>query len=240
MSEEKFLIDIRFSTRVKRTPRVLEIAEAFGIGLEEREFVVFDKLKLEVRQGDIVYITGQSGGGKSVLLRELQRQIAAQGKSVVNLDDIQFDMNAALIDQIGTDTNDAIRLLAMAGINDAYLYVRTPGQLSDGQRYRLRLAKAIEAGAQAWFADEFMAVLDRTSARVIAYSLQKVARRAGATVVVATTHTDLGRDLFPDVRIDKRFREKLEVAVADHAAQKAADATFERDDINELMLKGIQ
>lgn len=240
MSETTYKIDVRFSTRVERSARVLEIAEAFGIGLEDREFVVFDQLDLDVRQGDVVYITGQSGGGKSVLLRELSRQMKGRGKSVINLDDIQFDMDRPLIDQIGTDTNDAIRLLGVAGINDAYLYVRKPGELSDGQRYRLRLAKAIEAGAQVWAADEFMAVLDRTSARVIAYSMQKAARRAGATLIVATTHTDLGRDLFPDLRVDKRFREKLEVVVRDHAAKAAADAVMDRDELNELMLKGIQ
>jgi ABC-type ATPase with predicted acetyltransferase domain len=217
MSVETFLIDKRFTTRVERSPRVLEIAEAFGIGLEDKEFVVFDNLELQVKQGDIVYITGQSGGGKSVLLRELAAQMAAGGKTVVNLDHVTLE-DRPLIDQIGKDTNDAIKLLAIAGINDAYLYVRKPGELSDGQRYRFRLAKAIETGAQVWVADEFLAVLDRTSAKVIAYSIQKTARRAGATVIVATTHTDMVDDLQPNLRIEKRFREKLKVDTFDRSA----------------------
>jgi ABC-type ATPase with predicted acetyltransferase domain len=49
-----------------------------------------------------------------------------------------------------------------------------------------------------WVADEFMAVLDRTAAKIIAYSVQKTARKAGATVIVATTHTDMVPDLNPD------------------------------------------
>ena len=208
MSDAPYLIDVRFTTRVERSARVLEIAEAFGIGLEDKEFVVFDQLELEVRQGDVVYITGQSGGGKSVLLRELARQMSERGKSVANLDRIEFE-DRPLIDQLGKDTNDAIRLLAIAGISDAYLYVRKPHELSDGQRYRFRLAKAIEQGANVWVADEFMAILDRTAAKVIAYSIQKAARKAGATVIVATTHTDLAQDLQPDLYIEKRFREKL-------------------------------
>ena len=34
MTDQTYLIDTRFQTRVARSPRVLEIAEAFGIGLE--------------------------------------------------------------------------------------------------------------------------------------------------------------------------------------------------------------
>lgn len=233
-----YKIDKRFQTRVERSERVLDVAEAFGIGLEDKEFVVFDNLELQVADGDILYITGQSGGGKSVLLRELAVQMAARGRTVVNLDDIAFQ-NAPLISQIGVDTDDAIRLLASAGINDAYLYVRKPSELSDGQRYRFRLAKAIETGAQVWVADEFMAVLDRTSAKVIAYSLQKTARRAGATVIVATTHTDLVQDLAPDLRVEKRYREKLRVDVFEDAARQAAERPMTRDEINELLMKGI-
>jgi ABC-type ATPase with predicted acetyltransferase domain len=203
-----YLIDKRFQTKVQRSPRILEIAEAFGIGLDDKEFVVFDNLSLEVRQGDVVYITGQSGSGKSLLLKELHKQMLERKKKVVNLDEIILE-DKPLIDQIGTDTNDAIRLLSGAGINDAYLFVRKPNELSDGQRYRFRLAKAIEQGTEVIVADEFLAVLDRVAAKVIAFSIQKLARKSGVTVVVATTHTDMVPDLSPDVYVEKRFREKL-------------------------------
>lgn len=207
---QTFVIDKRFTTRVDRSDRVLEIAEAFGIGLEDKEFVVFDNLELKVADGDIIYITGQSGGGKSVLLRELSQKLKDSGKSVMNLDSVVLE-ERALIDQIGTDTLSAIGWLSKAGISDAYLYVRKPSELSDGQRYRFKLAKAMESGAQVWVADEFLAVLDRDSAKVIAYSVQKTARRLGVTLIVATTHTDMVPDLRPDLRIEKRYREKLHI-----------------------------
>lgn len=206
----RFVIDKRFTTRATRSDRILEIAEAFGIGLEDKEFVIFDNLELEVNQGDIVYITGQSGSGKSLLLRELEKQMTERGLKVVNLDKIDLP-EIPLIDQIGKDTNDAIRILSAAGVNDAYLLIRKPNELSDGQRYRFRLAKAIESGADVWVADEFLAVLDRVSAKVIAFSIQKTARREGKTVIVATTHTDMQEDLSPSLYIEKRYREKLEI-----------------------------
>lgn len=220
----KYVIDKRFTTRVHRTDRILEIAEAFGLGLEEREFVIFDHLELEVEQGDVVYITGQSGSGKSLLLKELERQMAAEGKRVVNLDRVELDDTKSLIDQIGEDTNDALRILSIAGLNDAYLYLRRPCELSDGQRYRFRLAKAIEIKAEVVVADEFMAVLDRTAAKVIAYSVQKTARKAGMTVIVATTHTDMVADLQPSLFIEKRYREKLRIEKADEVKKRLEES----------------
>lgn len=234
---DTYVINKRFTCRVDRSDRILEVAESFGIGLEEKEFVVFDNLELEVKQGDVVYITGQSGSGKSLLLKDLDRQMRERGKKVVNLDQIELDNTKPLIDQIGQDTNDAIRLLGSAGINDAYLYVRKPSELSDGQRYRFRLAKAIETGADVWVADEFLAVLDRVAAKVIAYSLQKTARRAGATVIVATTHTDMVPDLGPDLYIEKRYREKLRVDAIQDAARLAGERVVTRDELNEMLLK---
>lgn len=211
MSNSTFTINKKFQTSVPRSQRVVEVAEAFGLGLDDKEFVIFDDLKIEVEQGAIVYITGQSGSGKSLLLRELEVQHRERGISVVNLDAIEFDNTKPLIDQIGTSTNDALRLLSIAGLNDAYLFIRKPNELSDGQRYRFRLAKAIETKAQVWVADEFMAVLDRTAAKVIAFSVQKTARKTGTTLIVATTHTDMVEDLGPDLFIDKRYREKLRI-----------------------------
>ncbi len=209
--EHVYRIDKRFVTKVERTARVLEIAESFGLVLGDKEFIVFDNLDLEMRPGDVVYITGQSGSGKSLLLRELAKQTAERGQTVINLDHVLIDPDKPLIDQIGSNTNEALEYLSIAGLNDAYLFVRKPGELSDGQRYRFRLAKAIETKSQVWVADEFMAILDRTAAKVIAFNMQKIARKVGATLIVATTHMDLVENLHPSLYVEKRYREKLKV-----------------------------
>ena len=207
-----YQIDKRFHTEVERTDRVLEIAEAFGLGLDDKEFVVFDNQPIEIQQGDVVYITGQSGSGKSTVLRELTQQMGFDPErlNVADIDRVEL-LDKPLIDQIGKDTAEALNLLSIAGLNDAYLFIRKPKELSDGQRYRFKLAKIIESGAQVWVADEFLAVLDRTTAKVIAFNLQKVARKVGATLMVATTHTDMVDDLAPNLYIEKRYREKIEI-----------------------------
>lgn len=207
----QYVLDKRFVCKVDRSDRVLEIAEAFGLGLDDKEFVVFDKQAVEIEQGDVVYITGQSGSGKSLALRELKKQMSEAGHHISDIDEVTLDLTRPLIDQIGSNTAEALTLLSIAGLNDAYLFVRKPQELSDGQRYRFRLAKIIESGANVWVCDEFLAVLDRTTAKVIAFNLQKVARKVKATLIVATTHTDMVADLAPNLYINKRYREKIEI-----------------------------
>lgn len=208
-----YRIDKRFTSSVERTPRVLEIAEGFGLGLSDKEFVIYDNLSIEVKPGDVVYINGQSGSGKSLLLRELVAQMRAGGLKVADLNEIVLP-EKPVIEIVGKTTTDAADLLAKAGISDAWIYIRKPSELSDGQRYRLKLAVVMESDADVWVADEFGAVLDRVTARVVAYNMAKVARRAGKTLIVATTHTDLVEDLAPSLSITKRFRERVDIESA--------------------------
>jgi ABC-type ATPase with predicted acetyltransferase domain len=206
-----FIINKSFKTAVKRSERVMNVAEAFGIGLDDKEFVIFEDFNIKITDGDVVYINGQSGSGKSVLLRELAQCLEDEGRKVANIDKVIYQPEVPIIDQLGDDMGRATTLLAMAGISDAYLYIRTPDQLSDGQRYRFRLALLLEQDADVWVADEFGAVLDRITAKVVAFNFQKVARKAGKTVIVATTHTDLVDELSPDTIIKKRFHDRVEV-----------------------------
>lgn len=207
----KYVINVSFNTRVNKTIRTLEIAESFGLGLDEKAWTLYDNLELDIERGDVVYVTGQSGSGKSVVLRELQRLMADTGQRVASIDDFVFADDTNVIDQLGKTTSDALGLLSMAGLNDAYLFVRKPSEMSDGQKYRLKIAKLIESGAGVWVADEFGAVLDRVTAQVVASNLQRAARAVGATVIVATTHEDLKNALRPSVQITKHYKERVKV-----------------------------
>lgn len=212
----KYVIDIRFNSSVQRTPRVLEVAEGFGLGLSNKEFVIYDNLELEVRQGDIVYVTGQSGSGKSLILRELARQMGSGNLVVADLNKLELP-ERPVIEIVGDNTTEAADILAKAGISDAWIYIRKPSELSDGQRYRLKLAMLMNQKADVWVADEFGAVLDRVTAKCVAFNMQKVARRLNKTLIVATTHTDLKEELGPSLTITKRFRQRVDIEHAEAA-----------------------
>jgi ABC-type ATPase with predicted acetyltransferase domain len=69
------------------------------------------------------------------------------GKSIhaISINDIKIDSDEILIEGIGKDLNESIRILNLAGLGDAFLYLRKYSQLSDGQKYRYRIAKFIES-----------------------------------------------------------------------------------------------
>jgi hypothetical protein len=126
---------------------VLKAAEMFGIGLDETyEVTLYDGLAIDVRPGDVIFVTGPSGSGKSVLLARLAEALAAAWPETpqVNLAAVGLPADRRVIDLVRPPLARALRTLGTAGLADAFLLLRTPQELSDGQRYRLRLALAIE------------------------------------------------------------------------------------------------
>jgi ABC-type lipoprotein export system ATPase subunit/GNAT superfamily N-acetyltransferase len=190
---------------------VVSVAEGFGLGLDQWEkFVIYDNVELKIGPKDIVYITGDSGSGKSVLLKALEKDIRLDmGLTCINIADIKPRKGLPLIETVGRSLEEGLELLSKVGLSDAFLFLRSYEQLSDGQKYRYKIAKMMESKAQFWIMDEFAATLDRDTAKIVAYNLQKLARQQGKAVLAATTHTDLLEDLNPSVHIHKRFGKEI-------------------------------
>src|SRR3989304_5343264 len=200
----KFSFNISYETHTELTDRALVVAESFGLGVDEdQKFKVFDA-ELKIGPKDIVYVTGDSGSGKSVLLRAIRQDL---GDEAIDLSEVRIEADKPLIETVGATVEEGLELLSKVGLNDAFLFLRTYNQLSDGQKYRYRIAKLMESGKQWWLMDEFAATLDRDTAKIVAFNLQKLARQQGKAVIAATTHGDLLEDLNPSVHVHKRFGE---------------------------------
>src|SRR5207245_3532552 len=134
---------------------------------EEPPHVVAENLTLDVCPGDLVLFAGPSGSGKSSLLREVGRRVGALDANAVTLPDVP------LVDALAGTVAERLDALAACGLSEARLLLRTPAELSDGQRYRFRLALALARAGRGGFvlADEFCAVLDRTLAKVLAFNV---------------------------------------------------------------------
>ena len=137
----KFSFNISYETHTKITLRSLVVAEAFGLGVDEaQKFTVLDT-ELKIAPTDIVYITGDSGSGKSVLLRALRKDL---GEEAIDLSEVAIDVDKPLIETVGATVKEGLELLSKVGLNDAFLFLRCFSQLSDGQKYRYRIAKLID------------------------------------------------------------------------------------------------
>ncbi|MEM3673509.1 MAG: ATP-binding cassette domain-containing protein [Candidatus Bathyarchaeia archaeon] len=221
----KFIINITYEIAIsKPTNRVISIAEAFGLGLDKKEkFVVYDNVELKISPKDIVYITGDSGSGKSILLKALEKDIRSDlALNCINIAQIKPEPKKPIIETVGKTFEEALELLSRVGLNDAFPFLRSYAQLGDGQKYRYKIAKMIESGAQFWILDEFAATLDRDTAKIVAYNLQKLARQQGKAVLAATTHTDLFEDSNPSVHIHKRFGKEITVKYYPNVQRKNA------------------
>ena len=220
----KFTFNISYETHTKPTPRSLVVAEAFGLGIDEAQrFKVLDA-ELKIGPQDIVYITGDSGSGKSVLLRAIREDL---GEEAVDLSEVAVDPEKPLIETVGATVEEGLELLSRVGLNDAFLFLRPYCQLSDGQKYRYRIAKLIESEKQWWLMDEFAACLDRDTAKIIAFNLQKIARQQRKAVIAATTHGDLFEDLTPSVHVHKRFGEEIQINY--YSNEAAAECSLTRE-----------
>jgi energy-coupling factor transporter ATP-binding protein EcfA2 len=213
-------VTIRYPFRpVRRSLATGRVADLFGISTHEPPHVVAENLALDIRPRDVVAFTGPSGSGKSSLLREVGARLNAIDATALTLPNVPF------VDALPGPVEHRLGLFAACGLSEARLLLRTPGELSDGQRYRFRIALAVATGLgpagarledrgsrttgsgsipdprSSILLDEFAAPLDRTLAKVVAFNLRKLARRTGLGVLAATAHMDVLDDLNPDVLV---------------------------------------
>ena len=199
----------------QRTVRTSQVMDLFGIDFEQGQHVVAEGLELPVEQGSILCFTGDSGSGKSSMMRAVCRQI----EGVVDVNALELQP-VSLIDGLEMKVTEGMALLASCGLGEAHLMLRTPAELSDGQRYRYRIALAISR-QPAWIAaDEFTAALDRTLAKVIAFNVRKICDRTGIGFLVATTHDNIVSDLNPDVHVICRLGDEPVVVYRDENVKK--------------------
>ncbi|MCS7094653.1 MAG: hypothetical protein NZ988_02425 [Thaumarchaeota archaeon] len=213
LPKRAFRLSRSFETSAPRRRRVLDVHDAFGLGLGTKKFVVYDKLVVDIDPGDVVFITGESGGGKSLLLKDLAARLASfrEFRPVLKLNDIKVPSNELVIEGVGSDTRRAIESLSTVGLGEAFVFLRRFRELSDGQKFRYLLAKALDRSPKTLVVDEFCSNLDRTTAKVLAFLVQRRARAQRVTLLVATSHDDLIEDLGPDVLVKKAFGSKADV-----------------------------
>ena len=190
-------ISIRYDFRpVRRSLATGELADLFGLPEREPPHVIAENLALDIRPGDVVLFVGPSGSGKSSLLRAAASQLGAIEVAARPRPDV------SLIDSLTGPLGSRLATLAGCGLAEPRLLLRTPGELSEGERYRFRLAYALANPDAPFLAcDEFTATLDRTLAKVVAFNLRKQLARTGTGLLAATTHEDIIDDLKPDLLV---------------------------------------
>lgn len=227
MSSIAIHVQAAFATAVEISPRVGQVAAMFGLGVDETKTItLIPPTDLSLAPHQILFITGASGGGKTTLLRQIAEALKRHSHlRVIDFASLGQAPDLPLVEALPGELHDTVRRLALAGLNDAFVMLRKFSQLSDGQRHRFQLARAIaqaeqqskdqgpksNVGFTVVLADEFAASLDRLTAQVIARNIRKWSRKAPVCFIAATTHDDLLESLDPDTLIIQHPGRAMEI-----------------------------
>lgn len=131
-------------------------------------------------------IVGPSGSGKSTVARQ------AFGDAVLRGYD--WPRGRAVIDALGDHSiKQLMRTLSAVGFNSPRAWLRPYRALSNGERFRCELARALLSDAPLVVCDEFTSTVDRTVAKVASAAIAKALRRGDANkrFVAVTCHDDV-------------------------------------------------
>jgi ABC-type glutathione transport system ATPase component len=220
------------STRLLQACALFGIAPLAGDDHEQRcaHARAAARSLLRLGAGQIAFITGPSGAGKSLILRQLAELARPRTPILaINIGPARW-RRGCVIDQFPGTLAHALAALARTGLADATILAQDPRTLSEGQRFRLRLAIATQramtnggaapppaSGARKarmtpapstpsshtplLLVDELATALDRITARAIARTLRRWVACTGGRAICASAGDDILEALAPDVLV---------------------------------------
>lgn len=137
-------------------------------------------------------IVGNSGTGKTTIAKELFPDAYIT----------QFEYtHESILDDMpqGRSVDDIVKTLSSVGFASPPSWLKPYAVLSNGEKMRCDLARAILSDKDLFVFDEFTSVVDRTVAKIGSYAMQKAIRRQpGKQMIAVTCHFDVEDWLLPD------------------------------------------
>ncbi len=96
------------------------------------------------------------------------------------------------------NTADITRALSSVGFSSPPEWLKSYEQLSQGEKMRVDIARALLLEEPVIVFDEFTSVVDREVAKVSSLAIQKAVRRSGKRFIAVTCHYDVVDYLEPD------------------------------------------
>jgi GNAT superfamily N-acetyltransferase len=139
---------------------------------------------------NIGVIVGKSGTGKTTIARELFGEYFAN-----------FDYSAAcVVDDFDKSipSTELFGVLSSVGFSSPPSWLKPYSVLSNGEKMRVDLARAILQDQEIIIFDEYTSVVDREVAQIGSLALQKSVRRSNKKFIAVTCHYDVIEWLEPD------------------------------------------
>lgn len=183
---------------VHRSFRVDQLAGMFDVSLEKKLSEKFSvEIPAEHEDWRIGVIVGPSGSGKTTIARRVF------GKSLYT--GSRWPKDRAVVDGFAKQSiKEITHALTAVGFSSPPSWVKPYHVLSNGERFRCDLARALLADRPLVVYDEFTSVVDRTVAQIDSAAVSKAIRkgRIDRRFVAVTCHYDILEWLEPDWVLD--------------------------------------
>jgi ABC-type iron transport system FetAB ATPase subunit len=185
-------LDILREVPYLRTPRSQKVEAIFDLPVYEKlRHSWHVDLPIDDFEWSIGVIVGPSGCGKSTIARELFGEKIVEDfvwseKSIVD----NFPESMAV--------KEITQILSSVGFSSPPSWLKPFSVLSNGERFRATLARAVAECKDFFVFDEYTGTVDRTVAKIGSAAIQKTIRAQGKKFVAVTCHYDVLEWLEPD------------------------------------------
>jgi ABC-type dipeptide/oligopeptide/nickel transport system ATPase subunit len=158
------------------------------VKLEKR---IKGSLPVEDAPWQVGVIVGRSGSGKSSIAKELFPEAYIRA----------FEYNSkSILDDFpeGLQTGEITKALCSVGFASPPDWLKSYECLSQGEKMRVDIARALCLDRDLIIFDEFTSVVDREIAKVSAFAIAKAVRRSKKQFIAVTCHYDVVDWLEPD------------------------------------------
>jgi ABC-type transport system involved in cytochrome c biogenesis ATPase subunit/GNAT superfamily N-acetyltransferase len=185
---------------IPQTRNVRLVLNGFGIQVTHLKNTLVGPLSIQATSGNIIFISGSSGTGKSVLLKALDPNLrnidAHMNVKITGTTDYSASWLRPLPEDVPIfdifaqrySAASAMSAMSQVGLSEAFVFIKPFRLLSRGQRYRAMLADLLLRNDSVWLIDEFCADLDPLSARIVAHNLRRNVLKTGRIAFVAAAN----------------------------------------------------
>jgi len=209
----RVVVNLKIHRPIPHHPHAGRVAAMFGLSQGHTEELYKD-FRLDFSAGEIVAVVGPSGSGKSMLLKQVARQVRDSRQLRI----AKFSGSGLpAVELLKTGTlAERLEVLSRCGLAEALALITPAKCLSGGQLHRLAIAEAVHAAGRSGrgrlvIADEFCSPLDGETAVALCRRLRKLIAGSNVAMLVATAREELLAHLQPDRVIAKPLGEPATV-----------------------------